>query len=156
MIQSNPTTDDRYRRYVDLLLCHHQLLCNGRHESDEADAVENEMTPLWDELDSAQQQSLSGLGSDLTWIRRRGQPAPRAKPADQVTDAEIEHVVRANDIGDWNGMLHNLRICGARLPAAEIARFRATAWHKLGFAKLSRLFDSFATELEVSQTSASK
>ncbi|HJT33442.1 MAG TPA: hypothetical protein VJ783_15470 [Pirellulales bacterium] len=114
------------------------------------------MTHLWDELDSAQKQSLSGLGSDLNWIRRRGQPAPRAKLADQVTDAEIERVVRACDIGDWNGLLHDLRICGARLPAAEIARLRATAWQELGFAKLSKLFASFATELQASQASASK
>src|SRR5438477_11209697 len=63
MSPNTPTVDDLYRRYADLLLEHHRLLYAGREDDAETEAVEEEMTQLWERLDLTQRGSLAGLGS---------------------------------------------------------------------------------------------
>lgn len=147
-MDSGPLLDDRYRRYAELLLSHHSLLAGRSNDGDELQAIEDEMTQLWDNLDADQKHSLSGLGSDLNWIRRKGQSAPRATPADRVTDGDIQWAINASGRGDWHDALHHLRICGAKLPPAQVARLRSDAWQQLGFPQISQQFASFAAELD--------
>src|SRR5262249_17768937 len=63
-----PILNDAYLEYATRLLQHHSLLAAGEHSADETIAVEDEMSELWEQLDSAQRMSMSGLGSDLNWV----------------------------------------------------------------------------------------
>lgn len=142
-----PQIDEHYRRYTELLLRHDELISQLEHGS-ELDSVESEMSELWDALDSIQQASVSGLSSDLNWLRRGGELAPRAKTAAQVSDAELEELSRARDAREWHKLLHCLRPCTAKISPFEVAFLRATAWKELGFAELSQKFRGFAVQLE--------
>jgi hypothetical protein len=89
-----PTIDDTYRRYADLLLRHSRLLAERGDEDAETEAVEEEMTRLWDHLDAVQRQSLAGLGSDLNWARNGCQLAPRSRRSEDVTPQISRHSSR--------------------------------------------------------------
>lgn len=143
-----PVTDDLYRRYAELLLGHHKLLCEGREAAEEAEAIEEEMTRLWSELDELQKGSLSGLSSDLNWLQRRCQVAPRGRPAEDVVAEDVEKAFQARERGDWHALLHYLRLCSPKLPPFQLACLRATAWQALAFPQISRVFYEQAVELE--------
>jgi len=147
MTDFTPIVDDSYRRYAELLLEHHQHLTAGRADGC-LEAVEEEMTQLWGGLDGIQQRSLSGLSSDLNWLRRGGQVAPRAKSAVAVTPDDLSELQDARARNDWNKVLHCLRHCSAKLPAFDVAFLRATAWQALGFSQVAGAFRSFAAQLE--------
>ena len=152
METSIPTIDESYRRYADLLLRHNSLLANQNDEDEETEAVEEEMTALWDGLNSDQRRSLAGLGSDLTWVRRHCQLAPRARRAEEVTPDDLRSLSESRDRGDWHGLLHHLRVCGAKITPLELASLRASAWAAIGFPDLAIVFRDLATELEPSRS----
>lgn len=146
MSGTKPTVDNLYRRYAELLFHHHRLLCEGRDDDVETDVVEEEMTPLWDRLDPAQRHSLSGLSSDLNWVRRHCQPPPRGKKAEEVTPQDLEALAKAREDGDWHRLLHFLRLCAPKTPSSELAHWRGKAWAALDFPQLAGLFGNLAAE----------
>lgn len=147
-----PTANDHYRRYAELLRRHNQLLSEGTAEG-ELDSVEDEMTQIWNDLDLVQRKSLSGLSSDLTWLRRGGRSAPKAKPATEVTADDLRELSQARDSHDWHKLLHYLRLCSAQLSPFEVAFLRATAWQALDFPQLARTFSGLAARLEPNNAS---
>ena len=72
MSHFNPTLNNQYRHYAELLLDHHRFLIERNDDS--VEAVAAELTAPWDELDATQRRSLAGLGSDLNWVRRDLEP----------------------------------------------------------------------------------
>lgn len=142
-----PIIHDDYLRYADLLLQHHRLLCAGIEESDEIESIEDEMTALWDRLDSVQRASLSGLGSDQNWIRRNGEPAPRGKKREEVTPQDKEALDRSIKEEDWHAALHYIRICHCLFPNDYLANLRSIAWLKLGFPEIANLFLVYASQV---------
>lgn len=151
MVTHNPSVDDRYCRYAELLLAQHKLLSQNAAEGD-SEVIEDEMTQIWDALDSAQRQSLSGLSSDLGWLRRCGKPAPKTRPGQDVTEADLRELEQARERADWHRTLHQLRLCTAKLPPFELAFSRAAAWQALGLSEISGLFSRFAAKLEPNNT----
>lgn len=147
MTNYTPKVDDRYRRYAALLRQHNDLLTQASAES-ELDSFECEMTQLWDELEATQQRSLSGLSSDLNWLRRGGELAPRTRSAAQVSDSDLHDLSQARDAHEWHKLLHYLRLCAARLSPFDVAFLRATAWQVLGFPQLAQTFSGLAAQLE--------
>ena len=150
MSPHTPTIDDTYRRYADLLLRHSRLLAERGDEDAETEAVEEEMTRLWDHLDAVQRRSLSGLGSDLNWARNGCQLTPRSRRSEDVTSQEFQAIGEAKDRGDWHGVLHHLRVCSPRIPPFGLAGQRALAWRAIGFPQLASVFFDLASELEPS------
>src|SRR5258707_8115673 len=116
-----PNIDAPYRRYAELLLQHHRLLTADR-DGGATEPVEDEMTRLWERLDAGQRQSLAGLASDLNWVRRGGQPAPRGRPALEVTAEDLRLLDGARAGSDWHRLLHPLRPCPPAPPPFQIAR----------------------------------
>jgi hypothetical protein len=135
-----PRIDDTDRRYASLLLRYHRLL-GGQETSDEAIQVEDEMTALWQQLDPVQRKSLSGLASDLSWVRPVGRLAP--KPED-VSLEDCDTLDEARRIGDWHELLHQIRVCASSIPWSDSARLRAEAWSSLGQADLAGVFWEFS------------
>src|SRR5437879_1996397 len=108
MSADQPTLDEPYRRYTQLLLRHHHLLSEGKEAAAETEVVEEEMTRLWERLAEAQRRSLSGLGSDLNWIRRGCRPPPKGRRPEEVAPQDCEALVQARAENDWHGVLHQL------------------------------------------------
>jgi hypothetical protein len=135
-----PVVNEVYREYADRLLRHHHLLAEGEESSDEAIRVEDEMTELWDRLDPVQRKSLSGLGSDLNWVRRGGRLAPLAPRPEDISPGDWEALHAASAASNWHTFLHQLRLCGALIPVNELARLRAETWSTLGEPRIARVF----------------
>jgi hypothetical protein len=148
MAPHDQTIDDVYKQYAELLLRHHYLLSEDKDEAPETEAIEEEMTTLWDQLNPVQRKSLSGLGSDLSWIRRKYQPAPKGRRPEDVTEQDFESLLQARATGDWHEVLHYLRLCAPKTPPSQTAYARAMAWSELGLPKLARVFYDVATSLE--------
>jgi hypothetical protein len=145
-----PTIDERYRQYAELLVRHHQLLSEGKEDADETSAVEDDMSELWERLDDRQRSSLSGLGSDLNWLRREGAPPPRARKSEDVTAADLEGLTKASQSLDWHGVLHFLRVCAPKMATLELASARTLAWERAGLPHIGKVFDAFRAELDKS------
>jgi len=116
-------------------------------------ALEDRIDELWATLDDVQRRSLSGMASDLNWIRRKGEPPPNGrKLAEQITTVEQRQLADAVKAKDWHQILHCLRLCGPTVP-----RFR---WHigalwpyqALGLADYAVLFREQEIEAEPTST----
>ncbi len=149
-----PTLNEAYLDYADRLLQHHRLLGEGKETADELRAVEDEMTDLWDRLDPIQRKSLSGLGSDLNWVRRGGTLAPRGPKPEDVSPADRQALQEARNTSEWHRFLHQLRVCAPALPVLDLARLRAETWSQLGQPRIARVFDEFCRH-NVPSTSSS-
>jgi hypothetical protein len=146
--------NEAYLEYAERLLQHHRLLSDGKEAADETFAVEDELTELWDRLDSIQRKSLSGLGSDLNWVRRGGAFAPSGPRIDDVSPADRQALHEARNASDWHGVLHQLRICAPSIPLMDLARLRAETWSKLGLPQVAGVFEEFL-RVNTSSTSTS-
>lgn len=60
-----PTINEAYLEYASRLLQHHRLLSEGKDIADETAAVEDEMTELWELLDSVHAKACLGLAPIL-------------------------------------------------------------------------------------------
>jgi hypothetical protein len=138
-----PTVNEVYRKYADLLLRHHRRLAEGEESADETIRVEDAMTELWDRLDPIQRKSLSGLGSDLNWVRQGAGPAPLAPKPAEVSPEARKVLEQARNASNWHTLLHQLRLCGSAIPADDLARLRAEAWSKLGEPQIAGFFQEF-------------
>jgi hypothetical protein len=139
-----PTMNEVYLEYAERLLRHHQLLSEGLESAEETTQVEDEMTELWDRLDTIQRRSLSGLGSDLNWIRRGGTPAPLGPRAGVLSPEDRRAIDEARDNSDWHRLLHQLRVCVPSIAAIDLADLRAAIWSKLGQPQIARIFHEFS------------
>jgi hypothetical protein len=144
----DPKIDATFREYAELeLRCHH-LLLEGKENDPETIEAEDRMTELWEKLDEVQRRSLSGMGSDLNWLRRKGEPPPngRKKP-EEVTPDEREALQAAMESKDWHRLLHFLRICAPNLPIVILATLRESAYDEIGLPAYASVFSELAAEL---------
>lgn len=148
-----PIINDEYKKYAALLSRHHDLLCALIEDGEEIESIEDEMTVLWDRLDSVQRASLSGLGSDQNWIRRNGEPAPRGKKREDVTPEDKEALERSMNANDWHAVLHYIRVCRSWLPNDYLANIRSIAWIKIGLPEIANPFMEFASKLKLNDIS---
>jgi hypothetical protein len=147
MAEFAPTIDAAFREYADLeLRCHH-LLLDGKEDSLETTEAEDRMEKLWPKLDDVQQRSLRGMASDLSWIRRKGEPPPRGrKTPEEVAATDRQELSAAIKSKEWHRILHYLRLCAPTFQAASLARERAIAYDAIGFPHYARVFDAQAIE----------
>jgi hypothetical protein len=139
-----PTMNETYLEYAKRLLQHHRLLAGGKETADETITVEDEMTELWDRLDPIQRKSLSGLSSDLNWVRRGGAPAPLGPKPEDVSPADRHALDEARNASDWHRLLHQLRVCAPSIAVVDLARLRAETWSRLGQAGIAGAFQEFS------------
>ncbi len=152
MMDITPKLDVAYLRYAALTLRHHQLLSDDMDESEETERVEDELTELWDILDEVQRSSLSGLGSDLQWIRRNGELAPKARRPEEVSLEEWQTLNTVVKLQNWHAILHHLRVCGSRIQPDALALLRAEVWDELKQPEIAAPFHQFAQKVGGSAT----
>jgi hypothetical protein len=145
----DPNIDAAFREYADLELRCHRLLLEGKEDTPEIIEAEDRMTELWEKLDEMQRQSLSGMGSDLNWVRRKGEPPPngRKKP-EQIAPTERQAIQEAMESKDWHRLLHYLRMCAPDYPIATLATLRGRAYEGIGFPAYATIFFERAGQLE--------
>jgi hypothetical protein len=129
------------------LRCHH-LFLEGRENAPEVSAAEDRMDELWEKLDDVQRRSLSGMGSDLNWVRRKGEPPPNGRKApEEVTAVEQHELMAAIESKEWHSILHYLRLCAPLFPVATLAHLRGSAYEAVGFPAYASVFEQ-AAELD--------
>ena len=144
MAELDPTIDATFREYADLQLRRHYLLFQGKEDSPGIAEAEERMEQLWTKLDDVQRRSLSGMASDLNWIRK-GEPPPKGrKTREEVTATEQQELLMAIKSKEWHRILHYLRLCAPSFQAASLARERATAYDAIGFPDYARVFGTHA------------
>jgi tetratricopeptide (TPR) repeat protein len=145
----DPKIDATFREYADLeLRCHH-LLLEGMENAPETVEAESRMEELWENLDETQRRSLSGMGSDLNWVRRKGEPPPNGrKNPEEVTSTERQELMAAMGSKDWHKALHYLRICAPIFPIITLAQGRGKAYDALGFPSYASIFYEQGFEIE--------
>jgi tetratricopeptide (TPR) repeat protein len=147
MLHFIPKMDELYREYAALQLRRHYLLLEGKDETDETEQVETRLSSLWEKLDEEQRWSLNGMGSDLNWVRRRGEPPPKGpKPAD-VTKKNREDLEAAQAADDWHAILHFLRVCSPLIFPESVAYTRATCYREIGLDPVAVVFCDFTASI---------
>lgn len=141
--------NDSYVRYADLLLKHFRLLSNGKDESAGAEQIEDEMSRLWEKLDEAQRHSLNGIGSDLNWVRRRGELPPRGRRVEEVSSQDLDELKTAQSAKNWQAVLFHLRTCGSIIAPASLALIRERCYREIGPDSIADVFGEFAAELQI-------
>src|SRR5207247_2140102 len=102
---------------------------------------------LWTKLHDVQQRSLRGMASDLSWIRRKGEPPPKGrKTPEEVAATERQELSAAIKSKEWHRILHYLRLCAPAFQAASLAHERAIAYDAIGFPDYARVFAAKAIE----------
>lgn len=139
--------DELVRDYAELQLRRHVLILEGE-EAQPLDQLEDQMSELWENLDDISRQRLNGMASDLNWIRRKGQPAPKARPAEMVATEERKELLATRMQEDWPKFLHFLRICAPSIPTVNLAYLRAGAYDASGLPKYAAVFYEFAAECD--------
>jgi hypothetical protein len=127
-----PKVDAGYRKYAELLLRRHTHLMEGRADDADTEQIDEELSALWEQLDESQRRSLSGMGSDLNWVRRHGALPPKARPAEAVTAEDTRLLTEAEAQKDWHATLHYLRVCAPALAIDDLARRRGAAYVGVG------------------------
>ena len=144
----DPTIDAAFRESADLELRCHYLLLEGKENSPECLAAEDRMTVLWEKLDEVQRRSLNGMGSDLNWIRRNGEPPPKGrKTPEEVTSTELQDLEAALGSNEWHKALHYLRLCAATFVPRSLAALRGSAYDAIGLPSYANVFRDWAAEL---------
>jgi hypothetical protein len=130
------------------LRCHY-LVLEGKLSAPETSAAEDRLDELWEKLDDVQRRSLSGMGSDLNWVRRKGEPPPKGRKAPkEVTPTEQQELLAAIGLKEWHKILHYLRLCAPRFPIATLAHLRGHAYDALGCPAYASIFYEQAAELD--------
>jgi len=110
-----------FQLYADDLLRHHSLLITELESGAALEAIENEMSQLWGELEPDERIEIRKMSSDLNWIRRGFLQAPKGRRSDDVRIEELEELDRLSaeaqdDKSEIRKLLATLRLC---LPALD-------------------------------------
>ncbi len=149
MASFDPIMDAAFRESAELELRCHCLLAEGKEGAPEILAAEDRMTVLWEKLDDVQRRSLNGMGSDLNWVRRKGEPAPNGrKTAVEVLPAEQQELAAAIGSNEWHKALHYLRLCAASVPIVTVASLRGRAYEAIDLPTYASVFYKLAADLD--------
>lgn len=121
----------------------HRLISEGKGDSDEADAVREEMDEPWWKLTQEEQARLNGLSADLYMLQGAEvfEPLPQEERTRERLGAALKE---AKDRRDWQQVLALLRKGPVYLSPDEIAFIRAEAYKELGHLDTALMFIDYA------------
>lgn len=108
---------ERMNGYARLAVERHNLLRTMPEDVEEDGGtetqwrIEDKMAGEWQRLDDGQRQAVSGLASDLAWVRRKGELAPKSHPASAVEAKHIFILSEALKSGRRYEVLYYVRVC---------------------------------------------
>ena len=155
MSSFQPTVDAAFREYAELeLRCHFRLM-EGKENDPETSLAEDRMTILWDELDEVPRRNLSGMGSDLNWVRRNCEPPPMGrKSPTEISDLEQQELLAAIRLKEWYKVLHYLRLCAPVFPEVTLAYLRGRIYEAIGMYAYASVFYRVAADRDKTNADA--
>jgi tetratricopeptide (TPR) repeat protein len=119
---------DAYSSYESLLVRLHELDRAGALDSEEADAVRDQMDEPWARLGRFERERLANLSADLTCDSAESQGTrSTAERAALLAQARSAYAHR-----QWDALLSLLRATGDQFPRSLVAYMRGRCWSALG------------------------
>jgi hypothetical protein len=135
-----------YVEYETLLKKLHRLMAEGKGDSEEADAVRDEMDRPERELSREELARLNGLSADLYMLQddENFEPSDSDEGAPELLAARLEAAWHGQD---WEKVLELLRRGLTSMARDRVAYMRAWAYGELGHPDTALLFMAYAAKL---------
>jgi tetratricopeptide (TPR) repeat protein len=139
--------------YARLTIEMHRLIGEGKGDSEEAEALADQMDTPWYAMTAQEQSRMRGLSSDLHALREGG-PKRVMMTNEQLAiwQRAIREAYDRSETGDVDGFLNLLREpVPAGLPPQVIPFLQARCWDKLGDLETALVFMKEADRLDPNQ-----
>lgn len=120
----------------------HRLIAAGLCDSDEADAVRDEMDGPWVRATDSERKIVDGLSADLNGLTMPPNPAVG------TTDANVKRYRSADADGRWFDAIDAIRDEEPRLPPGLANLLRGVCWSHAGFPEAGEVFFDAAASVE--------
>jgi hypothetical protein len=130
----------------------HRLNAEGKGESEEADALLEDVYPAWGKVTPAEADRLNGLSADLYMLTGE-EIFAKAAPAERTREGLGPRLRAAWERRDWDEVLTLLRTGPDFLDPAQLAYLRGRCWAELGHHDVALLFYDFAARLKPNNVS---
>ena len=130
------------RAYSILLLKLNELIENGAGDSDEADAIRDEMSGYWNSLTEEERQRMRWLSEDLADLEKGGPAIIHTSPdAIRKWKEALNLALAQKEQGRHDDLLAVLRSpAKTELPPSELLFLQARAWDDAGFPEVAIQF----------------
>jgi hypothetical protein len=138
MIAMPEQTEPPAKAYARLLVQLHGLLAEGKGDTDEADAIRDQMDGPGYALTADEDARLGGLSEDLYALAEGGAKPNTASSGEKVQWAN--ELKEAHAEQNWDRVLELLRRPLHESPPGMIPFMQARCWEKLGYLEIALLF----------------
>jgi hypothetical protein len=140
------TETERLNEYARLAVERHHLLRVMPEDVEEDGGteelwrVEDKMATGWQQLDEAERHAVSGLTSDLVWVRRKGGLAPKSHSLNDVSILHAKMLLRSLSENRIYEALHYIRVCRPLIGKHLSAVWRASLYREAFLGVASDVF----------------
>jgi hypothetical protein len=147
MVARVPQPSEYFSRTVALLIQLHLLMRDGKSETDEADAIRDQLDVPWTQLTEQEANRVRNLSADLASIEPE---SPFGHPErGGITCTEIaEQIKSARRANEYERILLILREHAEDVSADHAAFLRGWCYEQLGEPEVAKLFYSYAALLD--------
>jgi len=143
------TKDPAFREFVGLLRKLHELIAAGKEDDEEADAVRDQMDPLWAKMAPRQQELAKALSGNLYLLSEDVQKLSMSREERRAYSEEAKKVFREFADGKVTSALAFLnKPAPENLPAWAVFFLLGRCWERLDELDLALLFMKKAEALE--------
>jgi hypothetical protein len=151
MQSHTPSNEALLRENVAWFLRLHVLMSTGQSDSEEAQALREQMADQWYALSPEDQELLRGLSMDLYTLEGKEPPLPQGvDPSERSPQRLDPRLAEAQERQDWRHLLALLRPGPDHLPPDRLAYLRGQCWQGLGYPAVAALFFEHAARLNPS------
>jgi hypothetical protein len=139
---------ENYSKSTALLIKLHLLIRDGKSETDEADAIRDQLDIPWKHLTEEETARIRDLSADLASI----EPASPFKHPERggITRPDVANRIKsARRLNEYEGILSILRDHSEDVSADHAAFLRGWCYEQVGEPEVARLFFSYAAQLDV-------
>ncbi len=135
-----------FRQYVHLLKRLHGFIADGKGNSDDANAIREELDQHIGDLSEREYRRAEGLCEDL-YTLVEDEPPPSATSVARRSREEIVSDLSANWERDWDRVLELLREGASFIPIDVASYVRGRSWDDFGESEIALLFFARASQL---------
>ena len=136
-----------YRKSVALLIQLHLLMRDGKSETDEADAIRDQLDVPWKHLTDEETARIRNLSSDLASLEPDS-PFKHPKSGGIARTDIADQIKAARRSNEYQIILAILRDHSKDVSADHAAFLRGWCYEQLGEPEVANLFYSFAVQLD--------
>ena len=147
MVAIASKSEEHYRKTVALLLQLHQLMQDGKSESNEADAIRDQLDIPWKRLTQNESLRIDNLSADLASIEPAS-PFKHPNGGGILSSKIADQIQSARQANRCEEILFILREHSEDVSADRAAFLRGWCYEQLGESEVARLFFAFAAHLD--------